>query len=106
MTPDQINILLIVFAMFVLVVFFFMPNQRRSKNEARFAKSLVVGDKVVTIGGIHGVIIDLADTQVMLQMEDRRSRILIEKAALSFEATSHAYPKEKRNQLVGKVKKK
>tara|TARA_B100001758_G_C17967977_1_gene381772 strand:+ start:252 stop:551 length:300 start_codon:yes stop_codon:yes gene_type:complete len=52
---------LIMFGMIFLVMYFFMirPQIRKQKKEQAFRISLKKGDLVVTIGGVHGKIIDI-----------------------------------------------
>ena len=90
-----LNMLMITAAFVIMFVFFIMPNQRKSKKEGNFLRALKVGDSVVSIGGIHGVIIDLNDKQILLQMEDGHSRILLARQCISFEATTQTYLEEK-----------
>ena len=52
---------LIFFMLIFAVLYFFMirPQIKKQKKEAAFRKALKVGDKVVTIGGIHGRISEI-----------------------------------------------
>ena len=51
------------------------------KELKKFREGLTVGDKVVTVGGIHGKILEIADTTVLLSCESS-TKIRIEKSAL------------------------
>ena len=48
----------------VIVFYFFMlrPQQKKRKEEQQFRENLGKGDKVVTIGGIHGKIVNLDES--------------------------------------------
>jgi preprotein translocase subunit YajC len=68
----------------VIVVFYFFmirPQMKRQKELKKFRESLTVGDKVVTVGGIHGKILEIADTTVLLSCESS-TKMRIEKSAL------------------------
>ena len=67
----------------LLIFYFFMirPQTKRQKEERIFKESLSKGDKVHTIGGIHGKIVTLEETSVILQIDDS-TKIRIEKSAL------------------------
>ena len=68
----------------VIVVFYFFmirPQMKRQKELKKFRENLTVGDKVVTVGGIHGKILEIADTTVLLSCESS-TKIRIEKSAL------------------------
>ena len=68
----------------VLVVFYFSmirPQQKKQKELKKFRENLAVGDKVVTIGGVHGKILEVNDTTVLINSEG--SKIRFEKSAVS-----------------------
>lgn len=66
-----------------VVFYFFMirPQMKRTKEAKLFRASLAVGDKVVTIGGIHGKVLELNDTNILISTEGGKLRI--EKSAVS-----------------------
>ena len=47
----------------------------------KFRERLKAGDKVVTIGGIHGKILEVADSTVLISAEG--TKIRIEKSAIA-----------------------
>jgi preprotein translocase, YajC subunit len=76
--------LLLLFVVFWL--FFIRPQSKKAKEQQKFRDELKKGDKVVTIGGIHGKIDDVKDHTVMLSI-DNNVKIEIEKTALVKDAT-------------------
>jgi preprotein translocase subunit YajC len=55
----------------IFVVFYFLlirPQQKQAKQHQAFLADLKKGQKVVTKGGIHGVITGLTDTVVTLEV--------------------------------------
>ena len=50
----------------IVVFYFFMirPQQKKQKAEQKMRESLAKGDRVVTIGGIHGKIVAVDDTTI------------------------------------------
>jgi len=59
----------------LLYVLLIRPQAKRRKEMTRLVAALGVGDFVVTIGGIHGEIVDLDDTTVDLAVtEDGQGR--------------------------------
>ncbi len=57
----------------LFVIFYFLlirPQQKQQKKRQEMLKSLKKGDRVVTIGGIHGVIKEIDDTVVSLRVAD------------------------------------
>ncbi len=68
------------------------PQMKKAKLEKSFKDSLLKGDKVVTIGGVHGKIVDVAETTFMIEI-DNNVRVKVEKTAISAEATKQYQPK-------------
>lgn len=71
------------FAMVLAILYFLilMPMKKQRKKVQEFQTSLKVGDKVVTTGGIYGLITRVNDTSVQLQIADK-VRIEIARAAV------------------------
>ena len=68
--------------MFIIMYFFMIrPQQKRQKKAKEFRDAISKGDKVVTIGGIHGKIISISDLTVVLEVES--GKIRVSKSALS-----------------------
>lgn len=77
--PQQIIMLVL-----ILVVFYFFmirPQMKKQKELKKFRDNMKAGDKVVTIGGIHGKILELADSTVLISSEG--TKIRIEKSAIA-----------------------
>ena len=68
----------------VIVFYFFMirPQLKKAKDEKKFRAALQKGDKVITIGGIHGKIFDIQDTTFIIEVENG-VRLKLEKSAVS-----------------------
>lgn len=63
----------------MVVIFYFLlirPQQKKAKEHAELVKSLRVGDKVVTNGGVVGVIVSLKDKSVSLRSSDTKLEVL------------------------------
>lgn len=79
---------LLMILMIVVVFYFFMirPQMKKAKMEKEFKTSLNKGDKVVTIGGVHGKIVDIQDNTFLLEI-DNNVKVKVEKSAISAEVT-------------------
>ena len=76
--------LLMLLAMFLIFYFFMIrPQKNRQKKIEEARNSLQRGDKVVTIGGIHGKIVDIKDSTFTIEIA-HDVRIDVDKAAISF----------------------
>jgi len=69
--------------MILIVFYFFMirPQMKKQKELKKFRESLKTGDKVVTIGGIHGKILEVNDATILINSEG--SKIRLEKSAIA-----------------------
>ncbi|MGM9986797.1 MAG: preprotein translocase subunit YajC [Bacillaceae bacterium] len=68
----------------VFVIFYFMlirPQQKRQKEQIAMQNALVRGDKVVTIGGLHGTVDSVSDITFVLKAGDG-SRLTFDKASV------------------------
>jgi|ERR1700756_1430517 len=70
----------------VIVFYFFMirPQMKKQKEAKKFMAEIKKGDKIVTIGGIHGKIAEVNDTTFIIEVEGG-NRLKISKAAVSMD---------------------
>lgn len=75
---------LIMFGLMFVVFYLFMirPQMKKTKEEKEFRSGLKKGDRIVTIGGIHGKISDVKETTVVIDTGDG-GKLKIEKSAVS-----------------------
>jgi preprotein translocase subunit YajC len=74
--------LLLMGGMFIIMYFFMIrPQMKKMKEAKKYQEAIAVGDKVVTVGGIHGKVVEIGDTDIVIALDQGRMRI--EKAALS-----------------------
>ncbi len=73
----------------VVVFYFFMirPQMKKAKTEKKFRESINKGDKIVTIGGIHGKIIEVQEATFTIEVEGG-NKLKIEKSAISLDASN------------------
>ena len=78
---DFLPLILIIF-----VFYFFMirPQLKKQKEQKKFRESLAKGDKVVTIGGIHGKILEMKENTVVIDLGNNQ-KITVERSAISSE---------------------
>ena len=75
---------LIMFALIILIFYFliYRPQKKRDKEAKAMLAAMKKGDKVVTIGGIHGTIVTVKDKTVVIKVDDS-ARIEFSKEAIS-----------------------
>ncbi|MBR0223437.1 MAG: preprotein translocase subunit YajC [Bacteroidales bacterium] len=74
-------ILMLALIFVVMWLFMIRPQQKRQKELNSFRDSLKKGDKVVTVGGIYGTVVEVNDNKVMLEI-DKDVKIKVDKASL------------------------
>ena len=68
--------------MFVIMYFFMIrPQNKKQKEIAQFRRSLQVGQSVITAGGIHGIVKEINDNDVMLEI-DRNVKVRVDKNSI------------------------
>lgn len=68
------------------VVYFFMirPQQKRSADAKKFRAALAKGANVVTIGGLHGKVVDINEESVTVEV-DKGVRLRFDRSAIARE---------------------
>ena len=56
-------------------------QMKRTKEAKQFRESIATVDKIVTVGGIHGKILEVAETTILISSEGTKLRI--EKSSIS-----------------------
>jgi preprotein translocase subunit YajC len=74
-------------SMFLVVYFFMMrPQIKKQKDQKKFVEEMKKGDKVVTTAGIHGKVVEIADTTILVEV-DNGVKIRFDKSSISLEAS-------------------
>ncbi|MCO4814087.1 MAG: preprotein translocase subunit YajC [Flavobacteriales bacterium] len=77
---------MLMFGMILIVFYFFMirPQMKKQKELKSFREGISVGDKIVTIGGIHGKVLEVAESTILISAESGKLRL--DKTAISSSA--------------------
>ena len=87
--PSGSAMLFLVPMLFMVVVFYFMlirPQRKQEKERREQLKGLQKNDKIVTIGGIHGVVASVRpeDNVVTIKIDDAgKIRMRVSRSAIS-----------------------
>ena len=74
-------LLMIVLIFVVMWLFMIRPQQKKQKEIEKFRQGLKKGDKVVTIGGIYGTVVEVKDNTLFLEV-DQNVKIKVDKASV------------------------
>ena len=69
----------------MFVVFYFLlirPQQKRQKEHTEMVKNLKKGDRVVTSGGIIGIVHTLQDDYIVLKVGDQDMKLEVLRSAI------------------------
>jgi preprotein translocase subunit YajC len=85
--PSSLPTIIMMVLLFVVFYFFMIrPQQKKAKDARKFRESLQKGTKVVSIGGVHGKVVEVNDKTVLLEVADG-VRIRFEKSAIAMDNT-------------------
>ncbi|MBM6921357.1 preprotein translocase subunit YajC [Phocea massiliensis] len=76
----------------LIVVFYFVlirPQRKRDKETQRMRNSIQVGDEVLTVGGIVGLVVSIKEDTVVVETGGDRSKIRLKRWAIQENLTQH-----------------
>ena len=65
----------------VMWLFMIRPQQKKQKELAKFRNGLQKGDKIVTIGGIYGVVSDVKEKYIEIEV-DSNVKLRVDRSAI------------------------
>lgn len=74
----------------IVVVFYFFfirPQMKKSKDQKKFREALKKGDKIVTIGGIHGKILEMKETTVIVDIGNQM-KLTLDRSAIAMDTST------------------
>ena len=88
--------MLITFLPMILIFYFLLirPENKRKKEAEALRSALKKGDKVTTIGGIVGTVVDVKEDKIVLETGADQVRIEFAKWAISSNESADAAAKE------------
>ena len=83
------------FVLIFVVFYFFLirPQNKKQKETQKMISALKKGDKVVTIGGIHGVVTNTKEETIVIRVDDN-AKIEINRSAVASVITDKVEKKE------------
>ncbi len=85
---------IIMMALIIVVFWFFIirPQRKKDKETAKMRSELQVGDEIVTIGGIIGIVVSMKEDSLVIETGSDRSKVRLARWAISGKNTT-AEPK-------------
>lgn len=70
--PDMFNMLLPFILIFAVMYFLLIrPQQKKQKQHQALLQKLKKGDKVITSGGLYGIVVKVTEKDVILEVADK-----------------------------------
>ncbi len=75
----------------VALMYFMMirPQKKKEKKDAEMRNNIQIGDEVVTVGGVVGIVFSIKDDTIVIETGSDRSKIRIKKIAIATNQTIH-----------------
>ena len=81
-TPGIVGLFPILLMFLVLYFLIIFPQQRKQKQHREMLNELKKGDRIVTSGGLHGMVANIKENIVVLEV-DKKVNVNVEKSAIS-----------------------
>lgn len=79
---DIMQWLILIVPLVLMYVILIVPQKRRDKKMRNLINSAIVGDQIVTIGGLCGKIVNIKDDEITFESSIERSKITVKKWAI------------------------
>lgn len=73
--------LVLIFGVFYF--FIYRPQQKREEEHQQMVDNLEQGDKIVTVGGVHGTIQKIEEESVLAQVDSKGTKLRFDKDAIA-----------------------
>jgi preprotein translocase subunit YajC len=67
----------------VFYFFIYRPQQKREEEHQEMVSNLEQGDKIVTVGGIHGTVQKIDDDSILAQVDSKGTRLRFDKDSIA-----------------------
>ena len=84
--------MILILFVFFLIMYFIMirPEKKKQKKIEAMRNALTVGDEIVTIGGIMGVVVNVTEDNITIETGEDKVRVKFKKWAVSSNVRAEA----------------
>ena len=84
--------MILILVVFFLIMYFIMirPEKKKQKKIEAMRNALTVGDEIVTIGGIMGVVVNVTEDNITIETGEDKVRVKFKKWAVSSKVRAEA----------------
>ena len=90
-SKGSLIVMILIYALIFGVMYLLLirPQRKKQKEEKKMRENLMVGDEVVTIGGIYGRVISLKEDTIVIESSSDHSKLTVARWALQSNLTVH-----------------
>lgn len=67
----------------VFYFFIYRPQQKREEEHQEMVNNLEQGDKIITVGGVHGTVQKIDDDSILAQVDSKGTKLRFNKDAVA-----------------------
>ncbi len=67
----------------VFYFFIYRPQQKREEEHQEMVENLEQGDKIVTVGGVHGTVQRIDEDSILAQVDSKGTRLQFDKDSIA-----------------------
>lgn len=74
----------------LIVVFYFLlirPQKKKDRNAQEMRNAVQIGDEVITVGGIIGIVVSLKEDSLVIETAGERNKIRVKRWAIQSNET-------------------
>ena len=87
---SEMKVAFMIFMALAMYLLMFRPQQKKAREHAELLKTITNGDRIVTSGGILGVVVGIKDKSVSIRSADTKLEVLKSSIAEILERSSAA----------------
>lgn len=80
---EYIKFVICIIVILIVFYFAFLSNRNQNKKIKQMQDNLKIGDKVITYSGLSGVIVEVLEDRVVVELNPEKNRVSIEKWAVA-----------------------
>ena len=80
---EYIKFIICILAILIIFYFAMLPNRNQNKKLKEMQEKLKIGDKIITYSGLSGVVVEVFEDRVIIELNPDKHRISIEKWAVA-----------------------
>ena len=81
--PMQVHMFFLIIFLFIFYMLILRPQQKKQKEHQSMLTTIKKNDEVVTMGGIHGTVVNVKEKTFVVRIDDN-TKIEIDKGSIAY----------------------